>query len=88
MKTLDKLKIGKKARIVAVNGEGALRDRLLDMGLTPKNSRRQTAIPALPANVAANHGQPIINSIANIDQKINGFMWMASLLYGNGCFSI
>ena len=36
MKTLDKLKIGKKARIVAVNGEGALRDRLLDMGLTPK----------------------------------------------------
>ncbi|SCJ31434.1 Uncharacterised protein [uncultured Blautia sp.] len=59
-----------------------------NMGLTPKNSRRQTAIPALPANVAANHGQPIINSIANIDQKINGFMWMASLLYGNGCFSI
>lgn len=36
MKTLDKLKIGKKARIVAVDGEGALRDRLLDMGLTPK----------------------------------------------------
>jgi ferrous iron transport protein A len=36
LKTLDKLKIGKKARIVAVNGEGALRDRLLDMGLTPK----------------------------------------------------
>ena len=36
MKTLDKLKIGNKARIVAVNGEGALRDRLLDMGLTPK----------------------------------------------------
>ena len=36
MKTLDKLKIGKKARIVAVNGEGALRGRLLDMGLTPK----------------------------------------------------
>ena len=36
MKTLDKLKNEKKARIVAVNGEGALRDRLLDMGLTPK----------------------------------------------------
>ena len=40
MKTLDKLKIGKKARIVAVNGEGALRDRLLDMGLTPKTQVR------------------------------------------------
>nr|WP_262396449.1 FeoA domain-containing protein [Zongyangia hominis] len=29
------MRIGKKARIVAVGGEGALRDRLLDMGLTP-----------------------------------------------------
>lgn len=35
MKTLDQLKIGKKAWIVSVGGEGALRDRLLDMGLTP-----------------------------------------------------
>jgi len=34
--TLDQLPIGKKAKIVAVNGGGALRDRLLDMGLTPK----------------------------------------------------
>lgn len=33
--TLNELKIGRKARIVAVNGEGALRRRLLDMGLTP-----------------------------------------------------
>ncbi len=33
--TLDKLKVGMKARIIAVRGQGSLRDRLLDMGLTP-----------------------------------------------------
>ncbi len=34
--TLDKLEIGKEAVITAVGGEGALRCRLLDMGLIPK----------------------------------------------------
>lgn len=34
--TLDKLPIGKTAVITAVGGEGALRCRLLDMGLIPK----------------------------------------------------
>jgi ferrous iron transport protein A len=33
--TLDELEIGRIARIQAVGGEGALRRRLLDMGLTP-----------------------------------------------------
>lgn len=33
--TLDRLKIGKRAKIAAVKGQGALRRRLLDMGLTP-----------------------------------------------------
>ena len=33
--TLNELKIGQKSRILAVNGQGALRRRLLDMGLTP-----------------------------------------------------
>lgn len=33
--TLDELKIGKTAEITAVGGEGALRLRLLDMGLIP-----------------------------------------------------
>lgn len=33
--TLDKLPIGQSARIAAVGGKGALRRRLLDMGLTP-----------------------------------------------------
>ena len=34
--TLDKLKIGVPAKILTVGGEGMLRRRLLDMGLTPK----------------------------------------------------
>lgn len=33
--TLDKLPIGKEAVITAVSGEGALRCRLLDMGIIP-----------------------------------------------------
>lgn len=33
--TLNELPIGKKCRIIAVGGEGALRRHLLDMGLTP-----------------------------------------------------
>ena len=43
---LDELKIGDSARIVAVGGEGALRCRLLDMGLIPKtNVRLQKIAP-------------------------------------------
>ena len=34
--TLNELKKGKTAVIKAVNGKGALRRRLLDMGITPK----------------------------------------------------
>ena len=34
--TLDSLKPGQGGIIVSVGGEGALRRRLLDMGLTPK----------------------------------------------------
>ncbi len=34
--TLDKLKSGNSAIIIKVGGAGALRRRLLDMGLTPK----------------------------------------------------
>lgn len=33
--TLDQLPIGKEARILTVGGQGSLRRRLLDMGLTP-----------------------------------------------------
>lgn len=35
--TLNELKIGDSAAITAVGGEGALRCRLLDMGLTPQD---------------------------------------------------
>ena len=34
--TLDELEIGREAVITKVGGEGALRCRFLDMGLTPK----------------------------------------------------
>ena len=36
--TLDKLKTGSKGIIKSVGGEGALRRRLLDMGLTPNTT--------------------------------------------------
>lgn len=34
--TLDKLKVGQSAYITEVGGQGALRRRLLDMGLIPR----------------------------------------------------
>ena len=36
--TLDQLPIGKPGKITAVKGEGALRGRLLDMGLIPRTT--------------------------------------------------
>ena len=36
--TLENFKIGENARIKTVGGNGALRRRLLDMGLTPKTT--------------------------------------------------
>ena len=44
--TLDKLPIGKSAVIIQVGGEGALRCRLLDMGLIPRT--RVTVRKAAP----------------------------------------
>lgn len=35
MKLLSQLSIGESATVVAVNGEGAVRRRLFDMGITP-----------------------------------------------------
>lgn len=34
MKTLKDIKVGQSARIVKLHGEGALRRRIMDMGLT------------------------------------------------------
>lgn len=36
--TLDQLTLGGRAVVTAVGGEGALRRRLLDMGITPKTA--------------------------------------------------
>ena len=43
--TLDQLPVGKTATILGVGGQGALRRRLLDMGLTPRTkvTLRKTA---------------------------------------------
>lgn len=38
--TLNELPIGQPARIISIRGQGALRDRLLDMGLTPRTRIR------------------------------------------------
>lgn len=45
--TLDKLPLGQEAVITAVGGEGALRCRLLDMGLIPKTMVRIEKIAPL-----------------------------------------
>ena len=35
LKKLDQMKVGETGRIIKVNGEGKLRRRLFDMGVTP-----------------------------------------------------
>ena len=34
MKTLDQLQVGERATVVRLNGEGAVKRRIMDMGLT------------------------------------------------------
>jgi ferrous iron transport protein A len=45
--TLDMLPLGQEAIIIKVGGEGALRCRLLDMGLIPKTAVRVEKIAPL-----------------------------------------
>ena len=45
--TLDKRPLGQEAVITAVGGEGALRCRLLDMGLIPKTRVRVEKVAPL-----------------------------------------
>ena len=45
--TLDKLPLGQEAVITAVGGEGALRCRLLDMGMIPKTRVRVEKVAPL-----------------------------------------
>ena len=35
MKTLDSLKIGQEATVISIGSSGALRRRIIDMGITP-----------------------------------------------------
>ncbi|MDO4731735.1 MAG: FeoA family protein [Clostridia bacterium] len=41
---LNELKIGKQAKVTAVNGKGILRRRLLDLGITPRTKISVTKI--------------------------------------------
>lgn len=34
MRTLNKISVGNRARVLRVNGEGAIRRRIMDMGIT------------------------------------------------------
>lgn len=73
--TLNKLPIGSSGYIIAVNGSGALRHRLLDMGLTPHT--------LVKVHKAAPLGDPIelelrgysltirLEDAANIEMQIN-----------------
>ena len=45
--TLDKLPLGQEAVITTVGGEGALRCRLLDMGLIPRTTVRVEKVAPL-----------------------------------------
>ena len=52
--TLNELKVGETAAITAVGGDGALRCRLLDMGLTPRTlvTLRKVAPMGDPVQIA------------------------------------
>ena len=57
--TLSELKIGESAVVTAVGGEGILRRRLLDMGITPKTK--------LMVRKMAPLGDPIAVSYTHLD---------------------
>lgn len=60
--TLDMLSIGQDAKIKAVNGEGALRRRLLDMGITPKTTIKIIKVAPM--------GDPIVLSLRGYEMTI------------------
>ncbi len=60
--TLDKLPIGKTAVITSVGGEGALRCRLLDMGLIPKTKVKTIKVAPM--------GDPIEISVRGYELSI------------------
>ena len=60
--TLDKLPLGQEAVITAVGGEGALRCRLLDMGLIPKTRVRVEKVAPL--------GDPMELTVRNYELSV------------------
>lgn len=60
--TLDKLKTGSSAVITTVGGVGALRRRLLDMGLTPKTRVQILKVAPL--------GDPIVLRLRGYDLTV------------------
>ena len=47
MKTLKDIPVGRAAKVLSVGGTGALRHRLLDMGITPKTLIRVRKVAPL-----------------------------------------
>jgi Fe2+ transport system protein FeoA len=60
--TLNELKVGKKSKIIAVNVEGPLMSRLLDMGFTPNTE--------VMVRKSAPMGDPIVLSIRGYELAI------------------
>ena len=87
---LDKLKTGESGVIKTVGGQGALRRRLLDMGLTPKTSVfvRKVAPMGDPIEICLRGYELTIRAddAANIDvdkTDLNGCL--ADCKYCKGC---
>ena len=65
--TLDKLKIGSSGVITAVGGDGPLRCRLLDMGLTPRTrvTLQKVAPMGDPIEIRYRHDDPSVAAPVN-----------------------
>ena len=82
--TLDQLPLGQSAVITAVGGEGALRRRLLDMGLTPKTTvtLRKTAPMGDPIEL---HLRSYALTIRLDDARTISICPQGSLFQATGC---
>ena len=83
--TLDKLPLGQEAVITAVGGEGALRCRLLDMGLIPKTRVRveKVAPPGRPVGAAGAGVLPVPAEGGRRENRSGGGRDMIFALAGN-----
>ena len=79
--TLDKLPVGGSGVIAAVGGEGALRCRLLDMGLIPK-TRLYVHLSGdydTARKVGARHGSPRVYQINAARMAADGYVFYRSV---------